>query len=149
MTMRHAIIAALAVGALTLPASATDFDWSLSGDGYHQVRKVKHKRTKPVRYYQSPQINEDDGKFCKAPVRGVGSQWIGEEGALQAARKDWMERVRFDLGETFLDMSHAEDFKQRCGRTSIGETLGQVLYRCEIIARPCKAKFVEGAAMGK
>jgi hypothetical protein len=154
MTMRHAIIAALAAGALALPVSATDLDWSLSGDGYHQPRKIKktrrHVKREPdketVRLYRSM---EEEGVVCVGKVRGLGTQWIGTEGALDAAKKDFMERVRYDYGEAFLDLSHAKDFISRCGRTSIGETMGQVMYRCEIIARPCKAKFVEGAATGK
>jgi hypothetical protein len=83
----------------------------------------------------------DRNQVCLDRVRGLGTQWIGEQGALDAARKDWMERVRYYHGETFLDLSHAADFAKRCGRVSIGEVAGQVLYRCEIEARPCKASF--------
>ncbi|KWT72403.1 hypothetical protein APY04_0197 [Hyphomicrobium sulfonivorans] len=74
-------------------------------------------------------------------MRGLGTQWIGEAGAFEAAKKDWMERVRYDLGESYLDLSHAVELVKRCSRTSIGEAAGQVLYRCEIWARPCKAEF--------
>jgi hypothetical protein len=97
---------------------------------------------KKCRYYAAPTYEEPE-KICAGKVRGLGSQWVGEAGALEAAKKDWMERVRYDLGESFLDLSHAEDFVRRCGRTSIGETLGQVLYRCEITARPCKGDFAK------
>ena len=85
--------------------------------------------------------SRDRNRVCLDRVRGLGTQWIGEQGALDAARKDWMERVRYYHGETFLDLSHAADFAKRCGRVSIGEVAGQVLYRCEIEARPCKASF--------
>jgi hypothetical protein len=96
-----------------------------------------------TRYY-APPVHEEP--ICRGPVRGLGTQWIGEEGALDAAKKDWAERVRYDLGESYLDLSHAEGFEKRCGRTSIGSVAGQVFYRCEIIARPCKGVFgkVEG-----
>jgi hypothetical protein len=96
-----------------------------------------------TRYY-APPVQEEP--ICRGPVRGLGSQWIGEEGALEAAKKDWMERVRYDLGESYLDISHAEEFEARCGRTSIGQVAGQVMYRCEVVARPCKGVFgkVEG-----
>jgi hypothetical protein len=97
---------------------------------------------KKCRYYAAP-VYEEPEKVCAGKVRGLGSQWVGEAGALEAAKKDWMERVRYDLGESFLDLSHAEDFVRRCGRTSIGETLGQVLFRCEITARPCKGDFAK------
>jgi hypothetical protein len=80
-------------------------------------------------------------RTCLDRVRGLGTQWIGEQGALDAAKKDWMERVRYYHGETFLDLSHASEFAKRCGRVSIGEVAGQVLYRCEIEARPCKGSF--------
>jgi hypothetical protein len=83
----------------------------------------------------------DRERTCLDRVRGLGTQWIGEQGALDAAKKDWMERVRYYHGETFLDLSHAADFAKRCGRVSIGEVAGQVLYRCEIEARPCKGSF--------
>jgi hypothetical protein len=82
-----------------------------------------------------------DGRLCLDHVRGLGTQWIGEQGALDGAKKDWMERVRYYHGETYVDMSHAGDVVKRCGRVSIGEVAGQVLYRCEIEARPCKAGF--------
>ena len=79
-------------------------------------------------------------------MQGLGTQWIGTEGAMDAARKDWMEKVRYTFGESFIDMKNAESFVARCGRVSIGEVAGQVTYRCEIWAKPCKAQFtkVEG-----
>jgi hypothetical protein len=135
----------LALTTISLPASATDLDWSLSGDGYHQVRKVKHRKPK-VRYYAAPKVDEDG---CRGPVRGVGTQWVTEEGALDAAIKDWRERTRYDHGEIFVDMTNALDVRKRCGRTSIGEVAGQAFHRCEIIARPCKAEFTDGMAKGK
>jgi hypothetical protein len=101
---------------------------------------VRHKRHAREHHSSSSERGEDrdSGRVCLDRVRGLGTQWIGEQGALDAAKKDWMERVRYYHGETFLDMSHAADFMKRCGRVSIGEVAGQVLYRCEIEARPCK-----------
>ena len=133
---------------LASPARATDWDWDIHGTKAEPRKKVHRAKRRPqVRYYAAPRHEEDrTERFCLGPVRGVGSQWIGTEGALNAAKKDWMERVRYDLGESFLDLSHAVSIEQRCGRTSIGETLGQILYRCEVIARPCKAEFSEGVA---
>jgi hypothetical protein len=97
---------------------------------------------KKCRYYAAPEYQMPE-RICAGKVRGLGTQWVGEAGALEAAKKDWLERVRYDLGESYLDLSNAEDFERRCGRTSIGETLGQVLYRCEIVARPCKGDFAK------
>ena len=106
------------------------------------VAREKH-RSKPQ--HESSASERRDGRernrVCLDRVRGLGTQWIGEQGALDAAKKDWMERVRYYQGETFLDLSHAADFAKRCGRVSIGEVAGQVLYRCEIEARPCKGSF--------
>ncbi len=80
----------------------------------------------------------EDGYQCLEQVRGLGTQWIGTDGAMEAAKKDWMERVRYDHGESYVDMSNAREFESRCGRVSIGEIAGQVTYRCEVHARPCK-----------
>lgn len=103
----------------------------------------RHAYSGPVSHYRHPAHRP--GIKCQEPVRGLGTQWIGTEGAMEAAKKDWMERVRYDFGESYLDMTNAQAFVSRCGRTSIGETMGQVMYRCEIVARPCRAAFGETA----
>jgi hypothetical protein len=134
--------------ALIAPVSGHDQDWrrAKAYDYRH------HHRSPGVRYYRSPEVvsererSEEDRGRCLEPVSGLGTQWIGAEGALAAARKDWMERVRYDHGESFVDMSHAVDIGSRCGRVSIGKFLGRVTYRCEIMARPCKARFEQGGA---
>lgn len=149
------LAAFMILSATANPASATDWDWSMSGDSYHshkqKPRRKYYRRAKPqpeIRYYAPPRL-EDDYDGCRGPVRGVGTQWLNEEGALDAAVKDWRERTRYDHGEIFVDMTHALDFRKRCGRTSIGEVAGQVFYRCEVWARPCKAEFSEGSMAGK
>jgi hypothetical protein len=118
---------------------------------YNRRHGKRYDRGDINQYRSAIIIDEDDEKIwdCKPPVRGVGTQWIGTEGAMDAARKDWMERTRFDYGENWLDMANAQGPYgasspiSSCGRTSIGETMGQVLYRCTIIARPCKPQMVE------
>ena len=146
------IISLLALMAIILKpqaAQAGDIDWNWELHGYRstpvKARARVRRHREPIRYYAAPVVVEEDVKFCLGPVRGVGTQWLGEDGAMDAATKDWRERVRYDLGEIFVDITHAKDFRKRCGRTSIGETLGQVLFRCEVWARPCKAEFTEGA----
>jgi len=135
--------------ALIAPVSGHDQDWPRA-----QTHGYRHHDQAPgVRYYRSPEVivehepREEERGLCLEPVSGLGTQWVGAEGALAAARKDWMERVRYDHGESFVDMSHAADVGSRCGRVSIGKFLGRVTYRCEIVARPCKARFEQGAAI--
>ncbi len=154
-----AVMAIMGIPVIAANAGDRYHDWGW--DDYDAPRKhtVKKKRIplrerEAIRGYRAIDDEDDDRiRDCKPPVRGVGSQWIGPEGAMEAATKDFMERVRYDYGETYLDMKNArgpygEDMPiSRCGRTSIGETLGQVFYRCEIIARPCKAPL--GETVGK
>jgi hypothetical protein len=146
--------------ALAVPAFATDWDWDVGSNpskarraqarhARHYYRHVNIEADKDRDRDRSGRERADAGWVCLDRVRGLGTQWIGTEGALEAAKKDWMERVRYDHGESFLDMGNAKDFESRCGRTSIGETAGQVLYRCEILARPCKPPMKETAQSTK
>ena len=134
--------------ALIAPASGRDLDRSPA-----KTPDVPHHQQRPgVKYYRSPDAvvererGEEERGRCLPPVSGLGTQWIGIKGALDAARKDWMERVRYDHGESFVDMSHAAEVGSRCGRVSIGAFLGRVMYRCEVMARPCRARFEQGEA---
>jgi hypothetical protein len=140
----------VALPAAPTTAAAGDWDWAI-GSGSPDTRTRKKARRYKRHSYQ-PRVmayskrepaksarKSDDGFQCLDMVRGLGTQWIGTSGALEAAKKDWMERVRYDHGESYIDMTNARDFESRCGRTSIGEVAGQVTYRCEIQARPCKA----------
>ena len=94
---------------LAVPAFATDWNWDLSTNpSRSRAHHVRH-------YYRHVNIEADNrgdrdrdrrdreradaGWLCLDKVRGLGTQWIGTEGALDAARKDWMERVRYDHGE--------------------------------------------------
>jgi len=163
------LAAAVALPAYSGPAAATDYwDWSMGSGSPTARQKARAKHVKRYRNKSTstasnaPAHNgatkvmgyvkrEDEFAArpevqCSDKVRGLGTQWIGTEGALDAAKKDWMERVRYDYGESFLDMNNARDFVSRCGRVSIGETMGQVMYRCEIVARPCKGVMSETKA---
>jgi len=148
--------------------SSYHWDWGLGAGDPHK-RYHRSYRTPVHRYYQPQRDDswryrerevrlyadrewekdkasyerdrERDNLHCRDRVRGLGTQWIGTPGALEAAKKDWMERVRYDAGEKWIDWANATEVQSRCGRTSIGETAGQVLYRCEIIARPCVAEL--------
>jgi hypothetical protein len=134
--------------AFIAPASGRDLDRSAART--HDVEQ--HQRASSVKYYRSPDAlaerdgGDDNRGRCLPPVSGLGKQWVGLKGALDAARKDWMERVRYDHGEIFVDMSHAARVGSRCSRVSIGSFLGRVMYRCEVIAQPCKARFEQRGA---
>lgn len=145
---------------LTLAASAgaSDYwDWSMGTGDPTSAHRAKQRRrahrarkptaTKVMAYEQRTEVADknDHGVKCVEKVRGLGTQWIGTQGALDAAKKDWMERVRYDHGESYIDLTNARDFESRCGRTSIGEVAGQVTYRCEVLARPCKAPMKQAS----
>ena len=80
---------------------------------------------------------------CLKPVSVVGSQYLNDAGAEDSAKKGWAEAVRFHHGEAFMDMANARDYARRCTRSSIGEVAGQVFFRCEITATPCRPAFTE------
>ena len=140
-------IACLLTG--TIPSARADgvHCWDLDGCPAKRKARAKRQLKVVIERGHEPTAWTPEKHCLKELVRGLGTQWIGTEGALSAAKKDWMERVRYDHGETYLDLTHAEDVENRCGRVSIGEVAGQVTYRCEILARPCKAEFekIEGA----
>jgi len=85
----------------------------------------------------------DDGSRCVGEVRGFGVETSDEKGALEAARKDWAERVRYDHGESYLDLYSAKDLSSRCSRDAAGRAGEQAAVRCEIAARPCEAPLQE------
>ena len=129
-----------------------NWDWSGigTGDPHRRWHRTYHRRHyhPPVYAYEQRDHDQNDrhgdrdrhgdDAGCKDRVRGLGTQWIGTKGALEAAKKDWMERVRYDHGEKYIDLMNARGFESTCGRVSIGEVAGQVTYRCEMFARPCK-----------
>ena len=131
----RAILALIMIAALALPAAARCNPCQRHHAPVHHYRHVDRD--------DRDDDQDRDGRQCLPKVRGLGTQWIGTKGALEAAKKDWMERVRYDHGESYVDMTHAKDFSSRCGRVSIGEVAGQVTYRCELLARPCQAPLEE------
>jgi hypothetical protein len=147
--------------AFAAPALASDLNWDWDLGSGSPTAKDRHSaryahrhhshrssdNTKVMAYAKREEVRkEDDGYQCVGTVRGLGTQWIGTEGAMAAAKKDWMERVRYDHGESYVDMSNAREFESRCGRVSIGEIAGQVTYRCEVHARPCKPPLKDARA---
>lgn len=149
--------------ALSLPAQANEIDLLPYYDNAPpKVERVstpakakpKPKKKKPVVRKAAPKPSQNTKVMaaeyrseqvmrCIAPVRVVGSQDIREDAALESAKKAWAEIVRWESGEAWMDVNNAMGMKTRCGRSSIGEALGQVLNRCEIVASPCKPGMVE------
>jgi hypothetical protein len=100
--------------------------------------KKKHPGTKVQAIEQR---EPEPKKNCLTPVRVVGSQWATEAGAEESAQKAWAEAVRFNFGEAYMDLTNAIAYSSRCGRSSIGEVVGQTLIRCEVDAAPCRPPF--------
>ncbi len=162
--IRYVTLALVLAFATPAPASDLDWDWGMGSGapeakhrqaGKHVQRRPRRRTysksadaTKVMAYVQREDEAKkaNDGLICVDKVRGLGTQWIGTEGAMEAAKKDWMERVRYDHGESYVDMSNAKEFEKRCGRVSIGEIAGQVTYRCEVHARPCKPPLKDARA---
>ena len=154
--MLRYVTLALAI-AFAAPAFA-DGHWGWDGTSQPAKKAAEGKvyadrrarnRARVLAYERRDKDDNDRDGQCASKVRGLGTQWIGTEGAMDAAKKDWMERVRYDHGESFLDLTNAKEFESRCGRVSVGEVAGQVMYRCEIIARPCRPTMRETPATKK
>jgi hypothetical protein len=154
--IKHVTLALALTFAAPAFASDLNWDWDLGSGSptakHRHTARYAHRRHHPhageaakvMAYVRREEgRRESDGFQCVEKVRGLGTQWIGTEGAMDAAKKDWMERVRYDHGESYVDMSNAREFESRCGRVSIGEIAGQVTYRCEVHARPCKPPLKE------
>jgi len=107
--------------------------------------RERHAERDERRSYPEPELSyardDSDGRQCLNRTRVVGSQWATEQGAEDSAKKAFMEDSRFRYGEQYMDIERAEDYVKRCSRSSVGELAGQVLYRCEIVARPCRPGF--------
>ena len=114
---------------VALPACASDWDWDMRSGSptAHRGRVAyyhrKHHPKPRVMAYERRSVeraerqDEDGGGKCVEKVRGLGTQWIGTKGALDAAKKDWMERVRYDHGESFVDMTNDAFFIDHKGGT--------------------------------
>jgi hypothetical protein len=128
------IILAAAFAAGPVPASAFE-----ATDDPPRVKRHKSTRVKAF----VKRVEEKDTSRCLDVQRGVGTQWVTMDGAEDAARKDWMETVRYDFGEKFMSIDNAKDYEHRCSRSSVGSAAAQMLFRCEVRARPCLAPAAE------
>lgn len=163
MKLRHAF--AVGTWAVLISAAAHAEDWSLStwhagprSSVAYESSGIAAQRAKPRRYRgarsaanhrQYVQTERDVRLYrhdekprrhvqCLDRVTVVGSQWANEAGAEESAQKAFMEQVRWQSGEQFLDIRNADGYAKRCSRSSIGEVIGQTMHRCEVSARPCR-----------
>ena len=141
----------IACSLLALPAQAESDIFSSVASSHNRanVRTASsaHKKTKPksaTRVMAYEKRSEQPQVKCLEPVRVIGSQFVTEQGAEESAQKAWMEAVRYDSGEQYMMLDNAQGYSHRCSRSSIGEIAGQVFYRCEVIAKPCRPLLVLG-----
>jgi hypothetical protein len=110
-------------------------------------QRYLERRRYDARVYGYVRRDDDDdrdrGDRCRDMRRVVGDQGLSASLAQGQADKSWAADVRFHLGERYMDIANAEDIKYECSRSSVGETLGQTFHRCQISAKPCKARKVE------
>jgi hypothetical protein len=82
-----------------------------------------------------------DAPRCYGVIAAVGGQATSKGAARRAAEDTWMDRIMFDFGERYVDLSFAEDVKEACGpSTPVSPALiiKKVYFRCKIWARPCR-----------
>jgi hypothetical protein len=102
-----------------------------------------------VRGYRSADVRPKARGQCLERVSVVGSQWANEQGAEESAQKAFMEAVRWESGEQWMEIANADGYVKRCSRSSIGELAGQTLHRCKVSARPCRPDIEFGAKADK
>jgi hypothetical protein len=115
-----------------------------------QERRARQRYLERRRYYarvygyvRHEDDDRDNRDRCRDTRRVVGDQGLSVALAQGQADKSWAADVRFHLGERYMDVTNAEDIRYECSRSSVGETLGQTFHRCQISAKPCKARKVE------
>lgn len=108
----------------------------------HQWREVRHRRRnwKPE---PPPYRGREEGR-CWPFLVAVGEQHVSLGGAQEKARDMFSATARWRIGERAMDFNNARDATYECSRSSVGSVVGQVFYRCEVKARPCRAELKGG-----
>lgn len=98
-----------------------------------EVRGYIHRRPDMTEHHEplTPIIR------CFEAQQSLGDQYVGVDGAKDQAIKNWMQDVRYYHGERAMDFTMARHASFSCGRSSVGSVVGQVFYRCKLIATPC------------
>ncbi len=148
-------------------AHATDWDWSLSGDSYHQPRRKarrtyrRHVDRDDIRLYRDIDDDriiwgrDDDKRPVCVPafVEVKSTEHTTPENAMDAAKKMWAASAQWDWGSKYMSLNLAKDYREFCGQSNamdtasgrINEAVSQlagkdgVNVRCVIRARPCRA----------
>lgn len=110
-----------------------------------RVERVIAPRHEPRPEHEPHRDAVTDGVMdglCVGPVRGLGIQWVSEQGAKEKADDAWMASVRFSYGEHMMDLKHARGMAYSCSRSSVGDFLDKTYHRCVLVAAPCKAPLV-------
>jgi hypothetical protein len=113
--------------------------------------------------YEARSGTQSSGQLCLGEVTGIGQAMIDVRSALESAKLDWNQRVRYAYGERFMNIAVALDIRSRCSRAETNESVIGRQYekwveaftdgkadpfrkRCEIIAAPCSVEWHQGLA---
>jgi hypothetical protein len=108
----------------------------------HEWREVNRRRRfkrEPLPTYRP----REEGR-CWPFLVAVGEQHVSLGGAQEKARDMFSATARWRIGERAMDFNNARDATYECSRSSVGSVVGQVFYRCEVKARPCRAELKGG-----
>ena len=88
--------------------------------------------------------------LCQPVVPATGEQAQSEDNAYESAVTAWRGEVRFLYGERYSDIAKARYLDRACAPSSVPDSARDKalapLYRCRIMARPCR---VEARRVGK
>lgn len=114
-----------------------NYVWSVHE--WRDVRRTRRNRREPLPAYRG----WEDGR-CWPFLVAVGEQHVSLGGAQEKARDMFSATARWRIGERAMDFNNARDATYECSRSSVGSVAGQVFYRCEVKARPCRAQIKGG-----
>jgi hypothetical protein len=78
---------------------------------------------------------------CYGIVAAVGELAASRLRARRRAEDIWMDRIRFDFGERYVDLNNAEGVSHVCAVAipmSASIVIKKAYFRCKIWARPCR-----------
>lgn len=112
-------------------------------------RYVRRPQVESWRYYHRPEVDSLSRlDRCKPAVRVWSAQAQSEDNAYRKAIEAWAGSVRFQFGEIYIGIEHAENVKKLCGPSAVADTITSKLqdrigieyWRCELTATPCRPK---------